>query len=218
MGRLRLPRRDNPPPEEALERNNSEDKDSDEELSEEESEPGTPPPGPPTPPELRALREQNEQLERDLQSYGIDSGKMNEIAENMKYQVERMEAELKRLKEKYAKDAMTCASASRMAIYSGAGLALVAAGGSGAIDDDHRSMPRVGINDNNESPKYTPIGEIAREVQKVEVEIEVATSLTAEKEEEEEEKGVEEPVGKKERLENSDNDQDSDLSPSPSNA
>ena len=104
MGLLRLPRRDNPPPEEALERNNSEDEDSEAELSEEESEPGTPPPGPPTPPELRAPREQNEQLERDLQSYGIDSGKMNEIAENMKYQVERMEAEIKRLKEKFAKD------------------------------------------------------------------------------------------------------------------
>ena len=143
---------------------------------------------------------------------------MNEIAENMKYQVERMEAELKRLKEKYAKEAMTCASTSRMAIYSRAGLALVAAGGSGAINDDHRSMPRIGNDDNNESPKYTPIGEIAREVQKVEVEIEAATSLTAEKEKEEEEKRVVEPVGKKERLESSDNDQDSDPSPSPSNA
>ena len=115
MGRLRLPRRDDPPPEEALERNNSEDEDSEAELSE-ESEPGTPPPEPPTPPELRALREQNEQLERDLQSYGIDSGKMNEIAENMRNQVERIEAELKRLKEKYAKEGMTCASSSRMAI------------------------------------------------------------------------------------------------------
>ena len=213
MGRLRLPRRDNPPPEEALERNNSEDEDSDEELSEEESEPGTPPPEPPTPPELRALREQNEQLERDLQSYNIDSGRANEIAENMKYQVERMEAEIKRLKEKLAKDAMTCAAASRMTMNSGAGLALVAAGGPRAIDDDHRSMPRVGINDNNESPKYTPIGEIAREVQKVAVEIEAATSLTTE-----EEKEVEEPAKKKERLENSDSDQDSDSSPSPSNA
>ena len=218
MGLLRLPRRDNPPPEEALERNNSEDEDSGEELSEEESEPGTPPPGPPTPPELRALREQNEQLERDLQSYNIDSVRASEIAENMKYQVERMEAEIKRLKEKFAKDAMTCAAASRVMMGSGTGLALVAAGGSRAMDYDHSSMPRVGTNDNNESTQYTPIDEIAREIRKAEVEIEAATSLTAERKKEEEEERVVEPVGKKERLENSDNDQDSDPSPSPSNA
>ena len=216
MGLQRLPRRNNPPPEEVLERNNSEDEDSGEELSEEESEPGTPPPGLATPPELRALREQNEQLERDLQSYNIDGVRASEIAENMKYQVERMEAELKRLKEKYAKDAMTCAAASGIMMGSGTGSALVAAGGSRAMDYDHSSMARVGANDNNETTQYTPIDEIAREIRRAEVEIEAATSMDRWTEREEEEERVEEPVGKKERSENSD--QDSDPSPSPPNA
>ena len=216
MGLQRLPRRNNPPPEEVLERNNSEDEDSGEELSEEESEPGTPPPGLATPPELRALREQNEQLERDLQSYNIDGVRASEIAENMKYQVERMEAEIKRLKEKFAKDAMTCAAASGIMMGSGTGLALVAAGGSRAMDYDHSSMARVGANDNNETTQYTPIDEIAREIRRAEVEIEVATSMDRWTEKEEEEERVEEPVGKMERSENSD--QDSDPSPSPPNA
>jgi hypothetical protein len=216
MGLQRLPRKNNPPPEEVLERNNSEDEDSGEELSEEESEPGTPPPGLATPPELRALREQNEQLERDLQSYNIDGVRASEIAENMKYQVERMEAEIKRLKEKFAKDAMTCAAASGIMMGSGTGLALVAAGGSRAMDYDHSSMARVGTNDNNETTQYTPIDEIAREIRRAEVEIEVATSMDRWTEREEEEERVEEPVGKKERSENSD--QDSDPSPSPPNA
>ena len=216
MGLQRLPRRNNPPPEEVLERNNSEDEDSGEELSEEESEPGTPPPGLATPPELRALREQNEQLERDLQSYNIDGVRASEIAENMKYQVERMEAELKRLKEKYAKDAMTCAAAAGIMVCSGTGSALVAAGGSRAMDYDHSSMARVGANDNNETTQYTPIDEIAREIRRAEVEIEAATSMDRWTEREEEEERVEEPVGKKERSENSD--QDSDPSPSPPNA
>ena len=216
MGLQRLPRRNNPPPEEVLEGNNSEDEDSGEELSEEESEPGTPPPGLATPPELRALREQNEQLERDLQSYNIDGVRASEIAENMKYQVERMEAELKRLKEKYAKDAMTCAAAAGIMMGSGTGLALVAAGGSRAMDYDHSSMARVGANDNNETTQYTPIDEIAREIRRAEVEIEAATSMDRWTEKEEEEERVEEPVGKKERSENSD--QDSDPSPSPPNA
>ena len=216
MGLQRLPRRNNPPPEEVLERNNSEDEDSGEELSEEESEPGTPPPGLATPPELRALREQNEQLERDLQSYNIDGVRASEIAENMKYQVERMEAEIKRLKEKFAKDAMTCAAASGIMMGSGTGSALVAAGGSRAMDYDHSSMARVGVNNNNETTQYTPIDEIAREIRRAEVEIEVATSMDRLNEKEEEEERVEEPVEKKERSENSD--QDSDPSPSPPNA
>ena len=216
MGLQRLPRRNNPPPEEVLEGNNSEDEDSGEELSEEESEPGTPPPGLATPPELRALREQNEQLERDLQSYNIDGVRASEIAENMKYQVERMEAEIKRLKEKFAKDAMTCAAASGIMMGSGTGSALVAAGGSRAMDYDHSSMARVGANDNNETTQYTPIDEIAREIRRAEVEIEAATSMDRWTEKEEEEERVEEPVGKKERSENSD--QDSDPSPSPPNA
>ena len=216
MGLQRLPRRNNPPPEEVLERNNSEDEDSGEELSEEESEPGTPPPGLATPPELRALREQNEQLERDLQSYNIDGVRASEIAENMKYQVERMEAEIKRLKEKFAKDAMTCAAASGIMMGSGTGSALVAAGGSRAMDYDHSPMARIGANDNDETTQYTPIDEIAREIRRAEVEIEAATSMDRWTEKEEEEERVEEPVGKKERSENSD--QDSDPSPSPPNA
>ena len=110
MGILRLPRRDNTP-EEVPERNNSEDEDSDADLSE-NSEPWTPPPAPPTPPELRALREQNERLEQDLQGYGINSEKMNEIAESMRNQVEMIEKELKRIKAKYAKEGMSCASSS----------------------------------------------------------------------------------------------------------
>ena len=79
--------------------------------------------------------------------------------------------------------------------------------------DGHLSMPRISNDGTNGTTKHTPIGEIAREVQKVADEIEAATSLTTE-----EEKEVEEPAKKKEKLENSDSDQDSDSSPSTSNA
>ena len=51
---------------------------------------------------------------------------------------------------------------------------------------------------------------------RAEVEIEVATSMDGWTEKDEEEERVEEPVGRKERSENSD--QDSDPSPSPPNA
>ena len=80
-GHLRLPKKDNNLGE-IPERNNSEDEDSDTDLSE-DSEPETPPPSPPPSPghteRVRALRDQNERLEQDMQGYNISSKKMNEI-------------------------------------------------------------------------------------------------------------------------------------------
>ena len=87
MGILRRPRKFNLPPE-VPEREDSEEEEED---SDDGSEPGTPPPAPPTPPELRALRVQAEQVERDLQGYGVSGDRMKQIAENMREQVERID-------------------------------------------------------------------------------------------------------------------------------
>ena len=216
MGILRRPRKDNPP-EEIPERNESEDEeeDSDAELSE-GTEPGSPPlapcQAPPTPPELRALREQNERLERDLQGYGISSDKMKDIAESMRNQVEKIEKELKRIKAKYAEEGMSCATSSRMATYAGVGSALTAAGGSMASStgDGLLSLPRIGNDDTDETRRYTPIDEIAREVQKVADEIEAATglTLTTTSSTEENEEESEEPAKKKEKVGDGDHDRD----------
>ena len=213
MGILRRPRKFNLPPE-VPEREESEEEEED---SDEGSEPGTPPPAPPTPPELRALRVQAEQVERDLQGYGVSGDRMKEIAENMREQVERMEKELIRIKTKMAEDGMPCAAqgytpgvaSSRMAAFAGAG-SVPAAGPVPMVNsmgDGILSLPRIGNDGANKNGNYTPIAEIAREVQKVAEEIEAATgiSLATTSSAEEEVEVTEEPAIKKEKMEDDQN-------------
>ena len=149
MGVLRRPNKFNPPPE-VPERGGS-DSEEEEEEDDDGSEPGSPPPEPPTPPELRAIRMQCEQVERDLQGYGASDNRMKQIAEKMCEQVENMERELIRLQTKMAEDGMPKATQGytprpgsfRMAVLAGAG-SVPAAGPAAAVNstgDGNLSLP-----------------------------------------------------------------------------
>ena len=101
----------------------------------------------------------------------------------------------------------------RMAALAGAG-SVLAAGPAATVNstgDGNLSLPRIGNNGANNGGNYTPIAEIAREVQKVAEEIEAATGIplttTSSAGEVEE---TEEPALKKEKKED---DQDRDRPP-----
>ena len=220
MGILRRPNKLNLPPE-VPEREGS-DSEEEEEDDDDGSEPGSPPPEPPTPPELRALRMQCEQVERDLQGYDASDNRMKQIAEKMCEQVENMERELIRIKTKMVEDGMPSAAQGytprpgsfRMVALAGAGSVLAAepVPTVNSTGNGNLSLPRIS-NDGAKNGNYTPIAEIAREVQKVAEEIEAATgiSLTTTSSAEGEEEVTEEPAIKKEKMED---DQNRDHSPS----
>ena len=213
MGGFKRPNKFNPPPEVP----EIEGPDSEEE-EEVDSEPDSPPPEPPTPPELRALRSQCEELERDLQGYNAADDTMSQIANRMCQEVENMEREILRIRTKMVEDGMPKAAQGyfpppgsfRMAVLAGAGP--VPAAGPAAIStgDGNPSLPRIDNNGANNSGNYTPVAEIARGVQKVVEEIEAAIgiSLTSSAGEEVEEK--EEPAMKKGKK---DDDQNRDHQP-----
>ena len=219
MGGFKRPNKFNPPPE--IPEIEGPDSEEEEEVDDDNSEPDSPPPEPPTPPELRTLRMQCEQVERDLQGYNASDDRMRQIAEKMCEQVENMERELIRLQTKMAEDGMPKATQGytprpgsfRMAVLAGAG-AVPAAGPAATVNstgDGNLSLPRIGNNGANNGGNYTPIAEIAREVQKVAEEIEAATGIplttTSSAGEVEE---TEEPALKKEKKED---DQDRDRPP-----
>ena len=155
---------------------------------------------------------QCEQVERDLQGYNASDDRMRQIAEKMCEQVENMERELIRLQTKMAEDGMPKATQGytprpgsfRMAVLAGAG-SVLAAGPVPMVNstgDGNLSLPRIGNDGANKNGNYTPIAEIAREVQKVAEEIEAATgiSLATTSSAEEEEEVSEEPAKKKEKM------------------
>ena len=171
MGILRRPNKFNPPPE-VPERGGS-DSEEEEEEDDDGSEPGSPPPEPPTPPELRALRMQCEQVERDLQGYGVSDNRMKQIAEKM---CEQVEDGMPSAAQGYTPGA----ASSRMAVLAGAG-SVPAAGPAATVNSTgggNLPLPRIGNNGANNGGNYTPIAEIAREVQKVAEEIETATGIS----------------------------------------
>ena len=108
-----------------------------------------------------------------------------------------------------------------MAIHARAGLALVAAGGSGvgSTGDGLPSMPRIGNDETDETRGYTPLDVVAREIQKVADEIETATGLTLKSSTSstaENDKESEDPVKKKEKIEEKkDGNRDHDNDPPP---
>ena len=95
-------------------------------------------------------------------------------------------------------------ASSRMAAFAGAGSVPTAGPGPvvNSTGDGIFSLPRIGNDGANKNGNYTPIAEIAREVQKVAEEIEAATgiSLTTTSSAEEEVEVSEEPAKKKEKM------------------
>ena len=133
-----------------------------------------------------------------------------------------MERELIRIKTKMAEDGMPSATQGytarpgsfRMAVLAGAG-SVLAAGPAATVNstgDGNLSLPRIGNNGANNGGNYTPIAEIAREVQKVAEEIEAATGipLTTTSSAGEEVEETEEPAMKKGKK---DDDQNRDHQP-----
>ena len=180
-----------------------EDPDSEEE-EEEDSEPDSPPPEPPTPPELRALRSQCEELERDLQGYNVADDTMSLIANKMCQAVEGMEREIHRLRTQMVVDGMPKAAhgyfpppgSFRMAVLAGAGPVPAAGPEAASTGDGNPSLPRIG-KDGANSGSYTPVAEIARGVEKVAEEIEATIGISPTTSVEEEVKETEEPALKK---------------------
>ena len=214
MGGLKRPNKFNPPPE--VPEREAPESEEEEEEEDDNSEPDSPPSGPPTPPELRTLRFQCEQLERDLQGYNANDDTMSQIANKMCQQVENMEREILRIQTKMVEDGMPKAAQGyiprpgsfRMAVLAGAG-PVPAAGPAAAANptgDGNLSLPRSGNNGAN----YTPINEIAREVQKVAEEIEAATGISLTSSAGEEVEETEEPAMKKGKK---DDDQNRDHQP-----
>ena len=80
-------------------------------------------------------------------------------------------------------------------------------------------MPRISNDGADEARRYTPIDEVAWEIQKVADEIEAATGLTlTTSSTAENDKEWEEPAKKKEKIEDGNRDHDNDPSPPTSNA
>ena len=213
MGGFKHPNNFKPPPEVP----EIEGPDSEEE-EEVDSEPDSPLPEPPTPPELRALRSQCEELERDLQGYNANDDTMSQIANKMCQQVENMEREILRIQTKMVEDGMPKAAQGyfpppgsfRMAVLAGAGP--VPATGPAAIStgEGNPSLPRIDNNGATNSGNYTPVAEIARGVQKVVEEIEAAIGISLTSSTGEEVEETEEPAMKKEKM---DGDQNRDHQP-----
>ena len=199
MGEFNNPNNFKPPPEVP----EIEDPDSEEE-EEEDSEPDSPPPEPPTPPELRALRSQCEELDRDLQGYNAADDTMSLIANKMCQAVEGMEREIHRLRAQMAADGMPKAAhgyfpppgSFRMAVLAGAGPAPAAGPAAASTSDGNSSLPRAG-RDGANGGNYTPVEEITRGVEKVAAEIEATIGASPTTPKEEEVKETEEPVPKK---------------------
>ena len=189
-----------PPPPEVPE---IDDPDSEEE-EEEDSEPESPPPEPPTPPELRALRSQCEDLERDLHGYNAADDTMSQIANKMVQAVEGMEREIHRLRAQMAADGMPKAAhgyfpppgSFRAAVLAGAGSVSVAGQAVASTGDGNPSLPRAG-RDGSNSGNYTPVAEIVRGVEEVAAEIEATIGISPTTPDEEEVKETEEPALKK---------------------
>ena len=200
MGGFKRPNKFNPPPE--VPEIEGPDSEEDEEV---DSEPDSPPPEPPTPTELRALRSQCEELERDLQGYNASGDTMSLIANRMCQAVEGMEREIHRLRTKMVEDGMPKAAQGyfpppgsfRMAVLAGAGP--VPATGPAAIStgEGNPSLPRNDNNGATNSGNYTPVAEIARGVQKVVEEIEAAIGISLTSSTGEEVEETEEPAMKK---------------------
>ena len=213
MGGFKRPNKFNPPPE--VPEIEGPDSEEDEEV---DSEPDSPPPEPPTPPELRALRSQCEELERDLQGYNANDDTMSQIANRMCQEVENMEREILRIRTKMVEDGMPKAAQGyfpppgsfRMAVLAGAGP--VPATGPAAIStgEGNPSLPRIDNNGATNSGNYTPVAEIARGVQKVVEEIEAAIGISLTSSAGEEVEETEEPAMKKGKK---DDDQNRDHQP-----
>ena len=197
-----------PPPPEVPE---IDDPDSEEE-EEEDSEPESPPPEPPTPPELRALRSQCEDLERNLQGYNAADDEMSQIANKMVQAVEGMEREIHRLRAQMAADGMPRAAhgyfpppgSFRTAVLAGAGSVSAAGPAAASTSDGNPSLPRAG-RDGANGGNYTPAEEIMRGVEKVAAEIEATIGASSTTPKEEEVKETEEPVPKKDKKEDDSN-------------
>ena len=200
MGGFKRPNKFNPPPE--VPEIEGPDSEEDEEV---DSEPDSPPPEPPTPPELRALRSQCEELERNLQGYNANDDTMSQIANKMCQQVENMEREILRIQTKMVEDGMPKAAQGyvprpgsfRMAVLAGAGPVPAAGPAANSTGDGNLSLPRIDNNGANNSGNYTPVAEIARGVQKVVEEIEAAIGISLTSSAGEEVEETEEPTTKK---------------------
>ena len=198
MGEFNTPKPPPPPEVPEIDDSGSEDEE------EEDSEPESPPPEPPTPPELRALRSQCEDLERDLHGYNAADDTMSQIANKMVQAVEGMEREIHRLRAQMAADGMPKAAhgyfpppgSFRTAVLAGAGSVSVAGQAVASTGDGNPSLPRAG-RDGANSGNYTPVAEIARGVEEVAAEIEATIGISPTTPVEEEVKETEEPALKK---------------------